>query len=134
MTVVFDTNVVISAIFWNGTSRQCLFMWALRRFQLAVTSEILDEYAAVAARMTSKTGTKSSDHIEWIRTKAKLFVPAALGKQRSRDKKDDMFLACALARGARFIVTLDKDLLSLKKPFGIEIIEPGALLKYVSIK
>lgn len=47
-----------------------------------------------------------------------------LGKRRSRDVKDDPFLACALASRAEFIVTKDKDLLVLEKPFGVEIVTP----------
>jgi putative PIN family toxin of toxin-antitoxin system len=132
MRVVFDTNVVLSAIFFGGTPRQCLLLWARKKFQLAVTAEILEEYAALAALMTVRTGIRSSGQIEWMRAKAKFFEPAPLGKQRSRDSKDDMFLACALAANAEFIVTGDKDLLELRKPFGIEILDPRKFLNRFS--
>ena len=56
---------------------------------------------------------------------------APLGKQRSRDAKDDPYLAAALAARANFIVSYDKDLLELKKQFGIEIIRPAQFLKLV---
>ena len=59
------------------------------------------------------------------------FEAAPLGKQRSRDSKDDPYIACALAAKATFIVTYDRDLLSLEKPFGIEIIRPAELLRWV---
>lgn len=124
MTVVFDTNVIISAIFFGGVSRRCLLLWAGKRFQMAVTREILDEYSATAERMTRQTGIRSAGHLEWIHAKAKYFEPSPLGKRRSRDSTDDKFLACALAAQATVIVTGDKDLLSLGKPFGIEIVEP----------
>jgi predicted nucleic acid-binding protein len=55
---------------------------------------------------------------------ALLVEPSPLGKRRSRDVKDDPFLACALASRAGFIVTKDKDLLALEKPFGVEIVTP----------
>ena len=58
----------------------------------------------------------------------KLVEPAPLGKQRSRDAKDDPYLACALAAGAKIIVSRDDDLLALQKPFGIQIITPRELL------
>jgi predicted nucleic acid-binding protein len=54
-----------------------------------------------------------------------------LGKQRSRDAKDDPYLAAALAARANFIVSYDKDLLELGKPFGVEIIRPAQFLKLV---
>jgi len=58
----------------------------------------------------------------------KMVSPAPLGKQRSRDAKDDPYLACALAAPASFLVSRDEDLLVLGKPFGIEIITPRELL------
>ena len=51
-----------------------------------------------------------------------------LGKQRSRDADDDLFLGCALACGAKVIVSRDDDLLALEKPFGINIVTPRQFL------
>ena len=50
MNVVADTNVVISAIFWPGESRQCLALWAGRRFHLAITVPIFEEYTVEEAK------------------------------------------------------------------------------------
>ena len=69
--------------------------------------------------------------LAWLRAKAKLLEPAPLGKQRSRDAKDDSYLACALAAGARYIISYDEVLLKLRKPFGIEIIRPAELLRRI---
>lgn len=55
--------------------------------------------------------------------------PSSLGKQRSRDAKDDPYLAAALAAKASFIVTYDKDLLDLGKPFGIRILKPSVFIQ-----
>jgi predicted nucleic acid-binding protein len=52
-----------------------------------------------------------------------------LGKRRSRDPKDDPYLAGALAAQARYIVTYEDDLLKMGKPFGIEIIRPAELIR-----
>lgn len=59
------------------------------------------------------------------------FDPAPLGKRRSRDFKDDRYLACALVARAEAVVTNDRDLLVLKKPFGIPILTPVEFLKLV---
>lgn len=64
----------------------------------------------------------------WVCNRARYFEPAPLGKQRSRDADDDIFLACALASGAKTIVSHDPDLLKLEKPFGIEIVKPSVFL------
>ncbi len=42
----------------------------------------------------------------------------------SRDFKDDMFLACALTARAQYVVTEDKDLLSLGAFEGIQVVQP----------
>ena len=40
-----------------------------------------------------------------------------------------MFLACALAAKADYIVSNDRDLLVLGKPFGVRIVTPGEFLR-----
>ena len=67
--------------------------------------------------------------LDWYYRTAKIVSPAPLGKQRSRDPKDDPYLACALAAKAKLIISRDEDLLTLQKPFGIEIVSPRELLK-----
>jgi hypothetical protein len=58
----------------------------------------------------------------------KIFSAAPLGKPRSRDSKDDPYLAFALGATASLIVSRDQDLLVLGKPFGVEIITPRQML------
>ena len=129
MNVVADTNVVISAIFWPGESRRCLALWAKRRFHLAITVSIFEEYDEVARRVARKISEVNPEPwLKWIERKAKVYEPAPVGKQRSRDPDDDPFLACALASGAKTIVSRDEDLLDLQKPFGIEILTPRQFL------
>ncbi|MCI0537300.1 MAG: putative toxin-antitoxin system toxin component, PIN family [Verrucomicrobiales bacterium] len=60
------------------------------------------------------------------------FGPAPLREPACRDAHDDQFIACALAAQADAIVTRDKDLLSLGKPFGIPILTPRQLLSRIN--
>ena len=53
--------------------------------------------------------------------KVRLVEPTPLGKPRSHDPQDDPYLAAALSARA-VIVTYDKELLDLGKPFGVEIL------------
>ena len=129
MNVVADTNVVISAIFWPGESRRCLTLCAKRRFHLALTISIFEEYREIAHRMARKIPEVNPEPwLRWIERTARVYEAALLGKQRSRDPDDDPFLACALASGAKTIVSKDQDLLALEKPFGIEIVTPRQFL------
>ncbi len=133
MTAVFDTNVFISAAASPaGSSRRCFVLLARRRFQLAVTREVLTEYETVAERLSRKPGRfegmKWRPLFNWVRDKAVFVEAAPVGKQRSRDPKDDIFLGCAFASGAELIVTHDEDLLALEKPFGIEMVKPAVFV------
>ena len=131
--VVFDCNVILAAIGWRGTPRLCLKLLAQRRISLCVTEPILAEYEAVIPERLKEEipGLDPKPKLAWIRARSKMFEPAPLGKQRSRDRKDDPYLSCALAAHARYLVTYDRDLLKLEKPFGIEIIRPGELLRRI---
>lgn len=52
MTIVVDTNVVVSAAFWpKSEDRRCFALLARRKCRLAVTHVILREYRSVAARI-----------------------------------------------------------------------------------
>ena len=127
MTIVVDTNVVVSAAFWpKSEDRRCFVLLARRKCRLAVTEIILDEYRALATRIGRREcpDKDPAPFMDWIERVALLVEPSPLGKRRSRDVKNDLFLACALASRAEFIVTRDKDLLALEKPFGVEIVTP----------
>ena len=132
MTIVVDTNVIVSAAFWpESEDRRCFVILARRKCRLAVTQEILEEYRKVAERVGRREfpGRDPAPFLNWIRRVALEVQPAPLGKQRSRDPSDDLFLGCAVESKAQFIVTKDKDLLALTKPFGVEIITPRAFCR-----
>ena len=57
-----------------------------------------------------------------------IWKKSASSNPRSRDPQDDPYLAAALSARA-VIVTYDKDLLDLGKPFGVEILRPSVFLK-----
>lgn len=129
--VVFDCNVVLAAIGWRGVSRLCLKLAAQRRVRICVTDSILAEYEAVIPeRLKAELpGLDPAPKLAWIRSSAQMVEPAPLGKRRSRDPKDDPYLACALSAKAQYLVTYDRDLLSLGTPFGVEIIRPAELIR-----
>jgi len=125
---VVDTNTFIAAG-WrvNAHARRVFPAVARRRFRLAVSSAILGEYRGVSQRPRF-SARNYSGLLSWIEKYSLVVEPAPLGKARSRDPKDDIFLACALSARARFIVSSDQDLLALGKPFGIEIVQPAQFI------
>jgi putative PIN family toxin of toxin-antitoxin system len=124
---VYDCNVILSGIGWNGSARKCLKLVAERRVFLFVTDEILAEYEAVIPETLAEEVPEVNPHpkLAWIKSKARLVGASPLGKRRSRDAKDDVYLAAALGASAEYIVTCDKDLLDLDRPFGIETVRPA---------
>jgi putative PIN family toxin of toxin-antitoxin system len=132
MTVVIDTNVFLAAAFWKGIGRKCWALCVGRRYPIAITAEILEEYRRKAAELAKRyPQADPGPFLHWIETECPRFEPGALGKQRNRDVTDDMFLACALASRAEFLITRDPDLLAMGKPFGIRIVTDDQFLKVV---
>ena len=128
MRVVLDANVVFAGVGWRGEAHQCLLAMARRRITVYATQEILEEVRALATERGNKFKHAAQNLLAWYYERVRLVEPAPMGKQRSRDAKDDPYLACALAAGAKVIVTRDDDLLVMKKPFGIQILTPRELL------
>src|SRR6266496_3918584 len=123
MRVVLDANVAASAICWDGEAFLCLVKLARRQAFAYGTEATLEETREVCARLIreKKPEHNATGRLTWYLNIIRLVEAAPLGKGRSRDPKDDPYLAAALAAKARCIVTGDKDLLALEKPFGIEI-------------
>lgn len=128
---VYDCNVILSGIGWNGSARNCLKLVASRHVFLFVTDAILAEYETVIPDILAEEVPEVDPRpkLAWIRSKSRFVEPLPLGKRRSRDTKDDIYLACALAAPAQYIVTYDDDLLDLEKPFGIQTIRPAEFLR-----
>ena len=132
MTVVFDTNTVVRAIFWpRSTDRRALAGLARRQFRAAVSAILFDEYERIARSLQRERFPEihPDGALAWLRIKCHWVEPAPLGKARSRDPKDDPVLATAVAARAAWLVAGDRDLLDLGKPFGVAIVTPAEFLR-----
>jgi uncharacterized protein len=130
---VLDCGVLVSAIGWGGNARACLELAASGQVSLFVTNEIWTEYSGRIPTILAaeKREVDPQPVLAWLLSIAQFVEPAALGKQRSRDLRDDCYLACALQARAEAIVSNDRDLLALGKPFGIAVLTPIQFLKLV---
>ena len=131
--IVIDTGVLISAIGWRGPAHRCLALVARRRCRLVLSAEIIAEYDSRVSAVLAQEAPQANalGALAWVRAKALWVEPAPLGKQRSRDVKDESFIAAAVSANAKAIVSYDRDLLTLEKPFGIPIIRPAAFLVWM---
>jgi putative PIN family toxin of toxin-antitoxin system len=130
--VVFDTNVIVEAIFWpRSTARRALTGLARRRFKTAVNAGILEEYSAITAEVRARLfpAAQPSGALAWVASKSIRVEPMPLSGKLSRDPDDNLFVVTAAAAQAAFLVTQARDLLVLEKPFGVAIVTPVELLK-----
>jgi putative PIN family toxin of toxin-antitoxin system len=127
--VVLDTNVLISGIYFGGIPGKILEAWGARRFQLLVSTEILQEYLNVVERLADQyAGVDYESVIGLIIQNAELVQPSDLPESVSTDPDDDKFLACALAGDSTTIVSGDSDLLNVSGYCGIRVLTPKAFV------
>ena len=125
MTVVVDTNVLISGIFFTGAPNRILQACMSGTIDLVVSPEILVEYRRVADELASRfPGVEVSRVLDLITVKSLICDAEPLSDQVCDDPDDDKFLACALASGTRIIVTGDKALLRLDGFRTLSIVRP----------
>lgn len=109
MRVVFDTNVVASATFWRGKPFDCLTAWARGRCEVVVSPQLLAEYIETVEELSARYPERH--RVAWVEslaTSADLVFPTERTRGATADPDDEMFLECALAADAQFIVSGDK--------------------------
>jgi putative PIN family toxin of toxin-antitoxin system len=131
ITAVYDSNVIISGLIWRGESCLCLVAQARRRVRVFTSYWILEEVRRSIQAIERSKGIPRNPWpgFDWFSCTARRVEPNPTGKPRSRDAKDDPILGTALAARVRIIVTKDRDLLDLEKPFGIEMLHPEDFLR-----
>lgn len=128
--VVFDTNVVLSALGWGGKPGKCLEL-AREGQVLALTCEpILNE---VAHNLSQKLGF-TTDETVWSIQDLKSFMKVVPIKGQLQavpgDPKDNPIIECAVLGGATHIVSGDRrHLLSMRAYGSIPIVTPADFLQ-----
>jgi predicted nucleic acid-binding protein len=95
----------------------------------------MEEYAAITAEVRERlfSATHPSGALAWIAAKSMHLEPLPLRGRLSRDSDDNLFVATAAAAGAKFLATQDRDLLVLEKPYGVEIVTPVQLVRFLRL-
>lgn len=122
MRVVFDTNILVSAlVFPGGRGEAALLRVIEERDQLLLSRPILDELLGVLAAKFSRDAEELARIAVFLSENATTVRP----RRRLRVVKDDpdnRVLECAVAGRAEVIVTGDKELLDLGAYSGIRIV------------
>ena len=106
LRVVLDTNVVISAALKaEGLERSVVLLALAKPARWYVSEPIMKEYAAVLARpeFKSRKGLRLQ-FLQLIKNQGHVVVPAHL-PQLTADTADNIFLECADAARADYLIT-----------------------------
>jgi hypothetical protein len=133
LRVVVDTNVIVSSALKGGLPRKIWIAFREGKITLVLSSSMLEELIKVFRRpkfanLISKEETKKI--LLFIELFAE-FVEPTMNITLCRDSADNHILSTAFSAKANFIVTGDKDLLSIKTFHKIPIITPKGFLTYL---
>ena len=122
---VIDTNVIISSAFFGGPPGQ-IFDEALLNDIFIFTNETLEELREVLFRSKFDDYMSRSKRVSLLEEvlSASIIVETVTIQTKSKDHKDDKFLAAAVSGNANYLITGDRDLLILQMVDGIPIISP----------
>ncbi|QYX33645.1 putative toxin-antitoxin system toxin component, PIN family [Sphaerospermopsis torques-reginae] len=110
MKVIIDTNVLVSAVLKGREPRDVIqFVVDSPHCDWIVSEDILAEYQDVLSRKKFKlTDEVRKEWLEIINLVTTL-VDVQVTVDFARDRKDEKFLACAVAAEADFLITGDSD-------------------------
>jgi putative PIN family toxin of toxin-antitoxin system len=128
--VVVDTNVLVSALLFGGIPAQLIPLWQRGKIKPLASKEIIDEYLRVFTYPKFKLTEEDVNFLLYHEILPHFEVIDVESGPRiiKRDPEDDKFIRCALAGKAKFIISGDQHLLSLKSYQKIEILSPADFL------
>jgi putative PIN family toxin of toxin-antitoxin system len=127
--IVLDTNVFVSGVFFGGPPHQILKAWNAGKFELVISDEILAEYKRVATILAEEyPPTNLKPFLSFVEQKATFVKACELAEPVCEDPDDDKFLACAIASGAKIIVSGDKHLLKVSGYCDVQVKKPSAFM------
>ena len=121
MKVVFDTNVLVSAlVFPGGRGEAALQRIVQEKDQLLLSKPILDELLGILGRKFARDAEALS-HIAVFLTELSTPVKPRQRLRVVKDEPDNRILECAVAGAAGVIVTGDRALLAVREYQGIRV-------------
>ena len=127
--VVLDTNIFISAVFWEGKPYILVKKAINQEIIVFISAHIIEEIRKVLVRDFNLTKQEIDDIVSAVLYFTHLIEPKEKVDVIKEDPTDDRILECALACNANFIVSRDNHLLNLKEFRGIKIASPEDFLK-----
>lgn len=116
--VVIDTNILVSALLFDGIPGKLIPLWKEKRIIPLCSKDIVDEYLRV---LTYPKFNLTDAEIDYLFTVEILpwFSPVTVLDEKpyiKDDPKDDIFVWCAVSGKAYAIISGDAHLLKMKNP------------------
>jgi len=131
--VFIDTNIFISAYFWSGNERNLVSI-PQKNIKYYTSQQVLDEIKKVLMEKFNVNINDINGYISKILSKFIIAKPDVKSQVVVRDEKDTDILKSALSEQCTFLITGDKDLLTLKKVINTRILTSTELIKELKLK
>ena len=132
MRLVLDTNVVASALLWDGAPRQLLRLGSGEGILLFTSAPLLEELTDILSRPKFKkkiaASLLSGDQLVDLYAELVSLVRPTPVPRLAPDPDDDVVIGTALAAKANFLVTGDRALLSVAEYEGGRIVSVSETL------
>ena len=132
--VELDTSVFVAALLSDsGASARIMGAVRSRQIHPVTTNEMIDEVRDVLGREKFRLSREKQNAFVRLLLDASLVMTPLdqFRVERCRDPQDDTFLSLANQVGANYLISLDHDLIELKKIGVTKIVTPGDFLKEV---
>ena len=135
--VVLDTDVLVAAArSKTGASFELLRLFGLgdTRWEWNISTAILIEYEAVLKRGQHRQGRDLAEvdrFLDDVAARANRHAIFYLMRPHLSDPDDEFILELALAAGAHYIVTHNRDDFRDANRFGVRVVTPGDFLKII---
>ena len=114
LRIVYDTNVIISGLFFHGNEETVLNFGKDGRVDVYVSQYILDELVGVIARKFYHRLSEAEDNLELLLERVIIVEPVQSVSIVQTDPDDNHILECCLEADADYLITGDAgDLLPL---------------------
>jgi len=128
--IVVDTNILISALGWDGPQRKLYRLCLRGNFELCLSRSILHELVRVMGYSKFKfTKEETASFLNSILEIATILNPRKKLRIIKEDPPNNRVLECAVEVGANAIISGDNHLLQLKEFKGIKILSAAEFLE-----
>ena len=131
MRITVDTNVLVSALGWNGAEAAVIEMVLEYKVELCISTQILNEfYRVIKYPKFGFTDKEVDGYIGRLLTSAVFVEPTPRINAVTADPDDNIIIECAVEGKSSYIISGDKHVLQLQEYEGIKILNASDFLKF----